>query len=160
MFYRLLPVLTLLALGLAPAAPAAEPAKPAKPATKEDPAVTQEILSRQFRDFEQSLLRLAQRLERSGKPEDKQRAANLKKAIELASSEQTERKFEKLIDILKTNKDLSPLEIKEAMDQNRMLADDIRAILALLLADTRDDEIKRERKRIEQLIKELDKIIR
>src|SRR5205823_3055510 len=45
--------------------------------------------------------------------------------------------------------------IKEAMEQNKMLSDDIEAILALLLADNRDEEVRKERKRIEELLKQV-----
>jgi hypothetical protein len=166
MIYRTLALCSVLVLGLAWSARGADAPATPKPAAKpvevkpEEAAVSQEILARQFRDFEQSLLRLAQRLERSSKPEDRERAANLKKAIALASDERTEAKFDKLIDILKSSKALSVQEIRDAMDQNKMLADDIRAILALLLADSRDSEIQREKKRLMELLKELDKVIR
>src|SRR5438105_12639871 len=46
------------------------------------------------------------------------------------------------------------------MDQTRLLADDIHALLAILLSDDRDAQNEKERKRIEALIKYLDKIIR
>src|SRR6266849_1217754 len=48
---------------------------------KKEAAENQEVLKRRFNDFEQSLLRLAQKLEKSSKPEDRQRADNLKKEI-------------------------------------------------------------------------------
>src|SRR5207237_5753312 len=41
-----------------------------------------------------------------------------------------------------------------------MLAEDIRAILALLMADNRDDQLKNEIKRLMELIKMLEKNIR
>ena len=55
---------------------------------------------------------------------------------------------------------MSLTEIKQAMDQNKMLAEDIRAILALLMADNRDDQLKNEIKRLMELIKLLEKNIR
>src|SRR6266849_1927080 len=128
---------------------------------KKEAAENQEVLKRRFNDFEQSLLRLAQKLEKSTKPEDRQRADNLKKAIALVSDQGTDLKFASLIEILKKDStSLSLPEIKEAMDQNKMLAEDIRAILALLMADNRDDVLKKEIKRLMELIKQLDKVIR
>jgi hypothetical protein len=122
---------------------------------------SQETLIRRFRDFEASLLRLAQRLEKSTKPEDRQRAENLKKAIALVGDQGVELKFTSLIEVLKKpTTSLSIPEIKEAMDQNKMLAEDIRAILALLMADNRDDFLKNEIKRLMELIKQLDRVIR
>jgi hypothetical protein len=161
MLRRVLPVLCLLTLGLSFCAWADEAAKPKAPAKPPaEFAVDQEILARQFRDFEKALLRVAQRLETSNKPEDRDQAAKLKKAIQLASDSQVDNKFEKLIGILKSSKALSIQEIKGAMEQNKMLADDIQAIINLLLADSREDEIKKEKKRLEDLIKKLEEIIR
>jgi hypothetical protein len=121
----------------------------------------QQMLERRFKDFQQSLLRLAQRLEKSTKPEDRQRADTLKKAIAMVSEQGVDVKFTGLIEILKKNStSLSIPEIKEAMDQNKMLAEDIREILALLMADNRDDYLKSEIKRLMELIKKLDKVIR
>lgn len=156
-----LAVLGLVAMSLVWPAQAEVPPKPTGEAKSAgDIAVDQQILARQFRDFEQALLRLAQRLEHSPKPEDRERAANLKKAIQLASDSGVTNKFEKLISILKTNKALSIQELRGAMDQNKMLADDIRAIIKLLMADNRDDEIQREKKRVQDLIKALEDVIR
>jgi hypothetical protein len=155
---RLLWAVVLVAsLGLAPGGRADDPPKSPGP---QEPAVNQEILAQQFQDFERSLLRLAQRLERSSKPEDRERAATLKKAIALASGKGTDNKFDRLIKILRGSKSLSLQEIKEAMEQNRMVAEDVKAILALLLADNRDDELRREKERLERLLKDLQKVIR
>jgi hypothetical protein len=130
-------------------------------AIKEESRENQQMLERRFKDFEQSLLRLAQRLEKSSKPEDRQRAETLKKAIALVGDQGVDLKFKTLIEILqKPSTSLSLTEIKEAMDQNKMLAEDIRAILALLMADNRDDQLKNEIKRLMELIKQLDKVIR
>jgi hypothetical protein len=128
---------------------------------KDEARESQEVLARRFKDFSASLLRLAQRLEKSTKPEDRQRAENLKKAIALVGEQGVDLKFTSLIEILKKpSTSLSIPEIKEAMDQNKMLAEDIRAILALLMADNRDDVLKNEIKRLMELIKQLDKVIR
>src|SRR6266849_4650435 len=128
---------------------------------KKEAAENQEVLKRRFNDFEQSLLRLAQRLEKSSKPEDRQRADTLKKAIALVGDQGVDLKFKTLIEILqKPSTSLSLTEIKQAMDQNKMLAEDIRAILALLMADNRDDQLKDEIKRLMELIKQLQKIKR
>lgn len=162
--------LTFLAFGWVLVAWADEPKTdaPAKPkdeksasAIKEEARDNQQVLKRRFDDFQQSLLRLAQRLEKSSKPEDRQRADTLKKAIALTSEQAVDLKFKTLIEILqKPSTSLSLTEIKQAMDQNQMLAEDIRAILALLMADNRDDQLKNEIKRLMELIKMLEKNIR
>ena len=106
------------------------------------------------------MLHLAQRLERSPRPEDRDRAVTLKKAIEQASKEAIDHKFETLISLLKENKALSLNEVKDAMEQSKLLADDLHALLAILLSDDRDSQIKEEIKRLQSLIKHLDKILR
>ncbi len=163
--------LGILAFGWVLFVRADDPAKqddPTKPkddkssaAIKDEARENQQVLERRFKDFEQSLLRLAQRLEKSSKPEDRQRADTLKKAIALVGDQGVDLKFKTLIEILqKPSTSLSLTEIKQAMDQNKMLAEDIRAILALLMADNRDDQLKDEIKRLMELIKQLQKIKR
>src|SRR6516164_9464507 len=128
MLRRVLFLVTLTALAFGLCGRADETPRPAKaPAAHADEsALNQEILARQFRDFKQALLRLAQRLEASTKPEDRERAVNLKKAIALASEKEVDSEFEKLIALLKASKSLSLQEIQEAMHRNQMLAEDIK----------------------------------
>ena len=47
---------------------------------------------------------LAQRLETSSKPEDRERAVNLKKAIAVAGEKEVDSEFEKLIALLKASR--------------------------------------------------------
>ena len=164
---RVLALVGMLALGLVLVARADDPDKPKDNSgssniieNKNKAIEQQEILQRQFKDFEQALLRVARRLARSAKPEDRERAANLKKAIELAGNENTDAKFDKLINTLKGSKAATVQEIEDAMTTNKMLAEDIRKILDLLMTDNRAEEIKREKARLEALIKMLDKAIR
>ena len=56
----------------------------------EDAATQQERLKRQFDEFKQKLLVLAQRMENSTRPEDREKAKILRKAIEKASEEGVE----------------------------------------------------------------------
>src|SRR5436309_5493361 len=67
---------------------------------KDEAALKQERLKIQFQDFEAKLLRLAQRLEKSSKPEDIEKARVLKRAIEEASKSGTDNKFDKLVNDL------------------------------------------------------------
>ncbi|HLN27628.1 MAG TPA: hypothetical protein VK395_07770 [Gemmataceae bacterium] len=127
---------------------------------KEEEALQQERLSKQFKDFELALLNMAQRLERSSKPEDRERAANLRQAIKKASESEVDNKFQALVALLRDNKALSLNEIRDAMDRSKMLVDDLNAILAMLLNDNRDAQLKAERERIRKLLEILNKIIR
>jgi hypothetical protein len=133
---------------------------PAKPKSPPDAAIDQQRLADQFRAFETALLHLAQRLERSSKPEDRERAALLKEARKKASEQNIDMKFKALVDMLQSSKAFSLNEIKEAMDRSKMLADDIRAVLALLMSDNRDAWLKAELARLRQMLKQLDEIIR
>ena len=103
------------------------PKKKDDKAVRDDVAMQQQRLAAQYRDFEQALLRLAQRLERSSKPEDQARARTLKEAIRKSSDENINTKFDKLISTLRASKELDLQEIKEAMEQSQILAADIRA---------------------------------
>ena len=157
----LLSLLGLLTVALACPAQAPERAKPTDAAkAPADLSVDQEILARQYRDFEKALLKLAQRMEASTKPEEREKAANLKKAITLSGERDIKGRFDKLILTLKSTKGLSLQELDSAMKDSKMVADDIRLIIQLLQADTRDDELKREKKRLMDLIKALEEVIR
>jgi hypothetical protein len=158
----MLALVGVLFLGYAAMGSVQEPAKPA-PDNKNaaaDLAVEQQILARKYQEFEKALMQLAHRLERSTKPEDRERAANIKKAIAYSADQDVKGKFEQLIKTLQTSKDLSIPEIQGAMKNSGMVADDVHAIIQLLMADARDDELKKEKKRIEDLLKALDEVIR
>lgn len=127
---------------------------------RDEAALQQERLRKQYSEFEQALLRLAQRLERSTKPEDLTRAKTLKEAIRKSSDENITTKFDKLVATLKASKAVDLQDIKEAMDQSQELSQGLRAILALLLSDNRDEQLKAERENLKQLLARLDKVIR
>src|SRR5689334_943997 len=121
----------------------------------EEAAIKQERLSRQFRDFEGALLRLAQRLETSSKAEDRDKAVVLRKALDKAGEKGVDTDFDRLVSLLKDSKAITPEYLEKAMHQNQEVADDIRTILAILLTDNRDEELRKERQRVEQLLRRL-----
>ncbi|HZT34860.1 MAG TPA: hypothetical protein VFA15_02995, partial [Nitrososphaera sp.] len=129
-------------------------------AVREDAVVQQERLAKQYAAFEQILLRMAQRLERSNKPEDREKAVVLKEAIRKAGDVGLSLRFERLIATLRAPNGVRLQEITEAMNQSQLLADDMRAILALLRNDNRDEQLKNEKERIRKLIEMLDKVTR
>src|SRR3954454_15412753 len=99
---RVVASLCVPALTFAVVVARAEPVKvdPKKDDAKtkiEDAANEQDRLKRQFDELKQSLLRLAQRLESSTRPEDKDKAKAIKDAIALASEKGIEGKFNALI---------------------------------------------------------------
>ena len=160
MVRHLLALPLILAMALFVAVRADDPESPKKSREADDAAVKQESLARQFNDFKNSLLRLAVRLERSSRAEDRERAVVMRKAIDKANEETVDHKFEVLVNTLKNSKGLNLNEVKEAMDQSDMLAKDIQAILAILLSDDRDAQRRIEIERLRNLIKFLDQIIR
>jgi hypothetical protein len=126
---------------------------------KEDLTILEERLASQFNTFQSNLLQMAQRLERSSKPEDRERAVLLKDAIKKTQELGTPNKFTTLIELLKNNKAISLNDAKEAMDRSKMVAEDIRTLLAILMSDNRDAQLKSEKERLQRLIKMLDKAI-
>src|SRR5437870_5411987 len=112
------------------AEPETQPPPKQKPLATErdDAALDQERLAGQFRQFEAALLSLAQRLERSSKAEDRDRAVTLKAAIKKASEVGIDARFETLIALLNASKSVDYAEMKEAMEQTKALANDIKQI--------------------------------
>src|SRR5216684_1186440 len=104
---------------------------------KEDLTILEERLASQFNAFQSNLLQMAQRLERSSKPEDRERAVLLKDAIKKTQELGTPNKFATLIELLKANRAISLNDAKEAMDRSKMVAEDIRTLLAILMSDNR-----------------------
>jgi hypothetical protein len=134
------------------------PARAADEPTPEDIqkelGARQTVLAQQYRNFEQALVRLAARLEKSSREEDRARAVRLKKALELAGREDVSGRFDRLIGALTSSKALELQELKKALADQKMLASDIRTILALLLAQDvpgLTDEIATIRKILEEL---------
>lgn len=158
---RVLAVMVVAALALVVAARADDEAKPAPKSDSLPPEVLlkQEQAYREYEEFKNALLDLAQRLKKSSKAEDKERAAILLAAIKKAEDAAIESKFDTLIKTLKTSTSPSLQDLRESMKQNQTLAEDIRSILAILLTDSRDLQLKEEIRRVSELIKMLDKLI-
>ena len=114
----------------------------------------------QFDSLKQALLRLAQRLERSQRQEDRDRAAILKDAIKRAGDLNPEMKFDALINELKANDTLSLAQIRELMQLSGDAKKDMQEIINLLLAGNRDALLREEMRRLKELIKALDNAIR
>jgi hypothetical protein len=135
------------------------PKKSKADAHEKDFLPNQERMASQFSEFKSALLRLAQRLEHSPRTEDKERAVVLKEAIRKAGEVNPELKFDAIVNHLKANK-LELDQMKEVMELSSTAADDIRTIINILLAGNKDAMTKEEIRRLEALIKALDKAIR
>jgi hypothetical protein len=158
----------VLLLGVALSAADPPSPKPAAPPAatdadlervKQQAAFDQERLRRQFNAFQQSLLTLKQRLEKSSKPEDREKAAVLQQAIDLASKEGVDNQFSKLVATLTAN-GITLQEINGAIGQNQELVKTLREMIAILLTDSQSARNREEQKRLEDLLKQLEKVIR
>jgi hypothetical protein len=154
---------TLLLVGMSWAIAADPPAAVPPPvdidSVRNKTAYDQEHLRQQYNAFQQALLSLAQRLEKSAKPEDRDKAASLRQAIELANRESVDTRFSKLVTTL-AGQGATMVEIEAAIKQNEELAKTLREMLALLLSDNQSAKAKEEEKRLQNLLKALDKVIR
>jgi hypothetical protein len=125
---------------------------------KDKLSLEEQVLANRFQEFEAKLLRLKQRLEHSSRPEDRERAVILQKALEKAREASIGTRFEQMVDYLKKQRLSNIQDVKTAQERSLQLADDLRAILALLREDSRSAKLKEERKRLEELWKEVKRI--
>ena len=141
-----------------------KPASTGESGDKFDPKRTgaeQEQLKRQYLEFRQSLLRLAQNLELSTRPEDKDKAEMLRKVLEQAQKGGTDTKFAKLIEHLRSPAIKSDLtKLGEAADVNEALRRDLATLLKILESDDRSAFLAKERKRHEKMLEAIKDLIR
>jgi hypothetical protein len=127
--------------------------------SKQQAAYEQERLRREFAAFQQSLLTLAQRYEKSSKIEDREKAIVLRQAIDLAATSNIDGQFNKLVATL-TASGISLQDINAAIGQNEQLTKTLREMIDILLTDNQTAKLKEEQRRLQELLKKLDKIIR
>jgi len=160
---RVLAVITATFLAATVAVRAADTARPAADQDaqkdKQQAAFEQERLRREFSAFQQSLLTLAQRYEKSAKPEDREKALVLRQAIDLAAKEGVDNQFNKLVATL-TASGISLQDINAAIGQNQQLTRTLREMIDILLTDNQTAKLKEEQRRLQDLLKQLDKVIR
>jgi hypothetical protein len=157
-----LAAVVLLVLGIQ----AGQPNRPAPGAgdkekfDKAEIAAKQKALQEKYRDFEQSLLILKQRLEKSDRKEDRDRAAQLAKVLERSGDIAVSTKFSAIVEFLNTQKLTGLNDAKRLLDQASALAKDLKEILDLLRGANDPASRREEKVRLEQLLKELEKVIR
>lgn len=127
---------------------------------KDNAALEQERLLREFRDFKHTLLTLKQRLEKSDRPEDRTKVEILEKALAQASKLQVDNQFAKLLDALRSDKELSIPELQKILQQNKELASSIGEILKIMNTGDRDAERKRLIEEYTRKLEQLKKVIR
>ncbi len=160
---RVLAVLTVTFLVASVSLRAADAPAPAVDSTakkdQQQAAFEQERLRREFAAFQQSLLTLAQRYEKSSKVEDREKAIVLRQAIDLAAKEGVDGQFNKLVATL-TASGISLQDINAAIGQNEQLTKTLREMIDILLTDNQTAKLKEEQRRLQELLKKLDAIIR
>jgi hypothetical protein len=157
-------LLLAVAIAFVPAAratdpPGSAPADAELQKAKQQAAFEQERLRRQFGDFQRSLLTLAQRYEKSSKAEDREKALVLRQAIDLATREGIDNQFNKLVSTL-TASGITLQEINAAIGQNEQLARTLREMISILLTDSQAAKLKEEQRRLAELLKMLDAVLR
>jgi hypothetical protein len=153
--------LNLQAQPPAAATPAPEAKKDAAPATDisiKELVARQQALEKQYKSFTTNLLALAQKLEKSDRVEDKDKAKALRKAIDLADKEGVDNKFTTLLRTL--TGDPSIAQITSARGQNEELIKALREILAILQSDDELARIRAEKELLEKILAELNSLIR
>jgi hypothetical protein len=166
---RLLAVLSVTLLTVSVSVRAADQPTPAQPAksvadqdlekAKQQAAFEQARLQREFSAFQQKLLAMAQRYEKSAKTEEREKALVLRQAIELAAKEGVDNQFNKLVLTL-TSSGITLNEINSAIGQNDQLTKTLREMIAILLTDNQSAKLKEEQLRLQDLLKKLEKLIR
>jgi len=124
---------------------------------RDDLTNSQQQLARQFADFQDALLRLKQRLAR-GTPEEKRRAEVLEKVLDECKNLAINQEFTKIIQVLRLAKINNTGDLAQLKDQSSDLANRIRRILDLL-QNANTDRLSQERKKLEELLKDLQKVI-
>ncbi|MCI0639994.1 MAG: hypothetical protein L0Y72_12095 [Gemmataceae bacterium] len=119
----------------------------------------EQILRSQYAEFENSLLKLKQRLERSSKQEDRDRAAVLGKVLDFSKDAGIGVQFEQLVQFLKDNQFKAVGDMKIALDRSNRLADDLREILNRLREDTKHAKLRDEIDLLKGLIKKIEAAI-
>src|SRR5437660_121177 len=155
--------MALAGLALVLATQAQEAPSPSEPMdinkVKDDLRHRELILKNQFTEFESALLKLKDRLKRSGKREDKLRAEILEKVLEQSKDASISVQFEQMLEMLKSSKLSGVGDLKILDERSHKLADDLREILAKMREDPRHSKLRDERLSLEKLIKAIEKAI-
>lgn len=154
-----LAVLAFGAIALRAQEPAPAPKGQEAAQVREDIAAAEQQIARQFAEFEQLLLRLKQRLERSPKKEDRARADVLARVLEESRGLGVQVKFERLQDFLRKSRINDVGEAKKLRMDTERIAEDLRALLDRLREDPRGRKVQEEIAKLKEIIKDLEKNI-
>jgi hypothetical protein len=139
------------AVGLRHAAAQLQPAGDATPDDIELLAIEQGRIAEKYRAFEQMMIRLAE-FDAVSNP---QRAALLKRAVQQSSIRLTRSQLTVVTKLL-----TPPAQLQRAIEDQQAILRDLQELLDLLLTENRSDRLKKERERIREYIKEVERLIR
>ena len=132
-----------------PAAPA--DAKPAADQAREEPLSSgQEVISRRYKRFEDTLRKIAESLRKT----DPDRSDLLLRAIGQGNADRISQQMIDIVQLLRDNKQLG-----DAIERQGDLVTQLHSLLDLLLSEDRQKEIKEEQARIKKYIEEVNKAI-
>ncbi len=129
-------------------APAAAPANPAE--QELGLSESQDAINARYLRFEKTMNDMVQFLQKT----DPDRAAILNRALSRSREDGVGDQMKKLVEILRDQSELG-----DAVDRQGEVVTDLQALLDLLMSDDREKELAKEKARIEQYIKDLNKII-
>jgi hypothetical protein len=159
MLSRLAIVMIALAALTAGVGLQAQDAPPSSAQIKENLALKEQILQRQYQEFEQQLLRLKQRLERSNKQEERDQALVLDRVLEFCKDKSLSVQFEQMVDILKSKELKSLPDIEAAMNRSKGIAQDLASVIEMLREDSKAKSARDEILRLQEILKQLDSVI-
>jgi len=165
LFQALLGLTAVVFFGLAlqadeNALPGARPGDGKAQLNKDEIAAKEKQLAEKFEKFQSALLRLKQRLEKSDRKEDRDRAAQLQKVLDRSGDFSITTKFGELIRFLANQKKENVCDLKQLLEESGRLAANLKELLDLLRNTNNPAARKEERLRLEQLVKELERLIR
>jgi hypothetical protein len=126
---------------------------------KEKALLRQRLLRRQFEEFKAAVLRVKQRLEK-GSAEDRARAKALEKALNHIDKTHLDTEFTRLVRLLDDKSLKNVGDVLDAMQLSKKLSDEIASILRILREDNLASRLRRDNRRLAEVLNELDAIIR
>jgi hypothetical protein len=140
-----------------------EPRKPDKSAATVDRSdialLQQQLLKQRFEEFKKQLRTVKEKLEQ-GTADDKAKAKSLENALKEIEKNRLDANFADLVRVIQTSKLGTVDEVKKALEQSKQLAEDLRKLIDILREDSKAAKLRDERKRLEEMIKELEGIIK
>ena len=123
-----------------------------------DPRPRQEANRDQFLRFQRELLGLAQRLEASDKPADRDRAKVMRRALDLIGQKNVQGQLQKMLEAMKDG--VQPAELESLGGRDAELNRALREIMDLLMSDDGSARNKEERERLEKMLTDARAVLR